>query len=185
MWLWSSLKIICSSKKKSIGRGDCSLLACCHLVAAAGVAQRLGEAKNCCCCCLGQLPRALLSSGDSQYSVTLELFPSVSINPSYPSGHSLNHGSARLSLSNYSTHSLHHPPWTLHYIGPLERGRGGGAAVGIGSKKVWACHVALGALKSIMPRAPTIFKGRQNDVWILKIKSVTGFQIRKLQNNNN
>lgn len=35
--------------KKSIGRGDCGLLACCHLVAAAGMAPSLGEAKNCCC----------------------------------------------------------------------------------------------------------------------------------------
>lgn len=83
-------------------------MACCHLVAAAGMAQSLGEAKGSCCCPIwgSRLPWG----PDQQLRLLvciLEAFPSVPIGPIYPSGHDLNHSSTRLLLatteSNFGT----------------------------------------------------------------------------------
>lgn len=52
--------------KKSIGRGDCSLLACCHLVAASGMAQSLGGKRQLLLALYPAVTLALIHSGDSQ-----------------------------------------------------------------------------------------------------------------------
>lgn len=51
--------------KKSIGREDCSLLACCHLVAAAGMAQSLERQKTTAVGTVSSSALALVNSGDS------------------------------------------------------------------------------------------------------------------------